>query len=48
MVNEHFAYEASREKVALLGKIEGFVDVDPGRSAISQISSTPVLFSDAV
>ena len=41
-------YEASREKVSLLGKIQGLVDVGPGQSAISQISSTPVLFSDAV
>ena len=41
-------FEASREKVSLLGKIQGFVDVGPGRSAISQISSTRVLFSDVV
>ena len=40
--------EASREKVSLLGEFEGFVDVCPGRSEQSQISSTPVLFSDVV
>ena len=37
-----------RYNLADLGDFEGFVDLYPGRSVHSEISSTPVLLSDAV
>ena len=42
------SYEALREKIELLGEFEGFVEVCPCQCHQSQISLTPVLFSDAV